>query len=155
MQIADMRATYGDDIIINAAATIADERFLRDGQPIASPGDARAYLTARLRPLEREVFMVVFLDNRHRPIACEAMFEGTIDAAPVYPREVAKRVLNLNAAAVVLAHNHPSGVADPSESDKRITWRTRDALATLDVRVLDHIVVGDAGTYSFAENHLI
>jgi DNA repair protein RadC len=155
MQIAELRATYGDDMIINAAATIADERFMRDGEAMGSVAQARSYFAERLRPLEREVFMVAFLDNRHRPIACEVMFEGTINAASVYPREVVKRALHVNAAAVIFAHNHPSGESTPSRADINMTERVKDALDTIDIRTLDHIVVGADDTTSFAEQGLL
>ncbi len=122
----------------------------RDGV-MASPGAAREYLLARFKMLTREVFACLFLDTRHQVIACENLFYGTIDAATVHPREVVKRVLELNAAAVILAHNHPSGVAEPSQADQALTRRLRDALALIDVRVLDHVVVGDGETASFAD----
>jgi DNA repair protein RadC len=105
--------------------------------------------------MEREVFGCLFLDNRHRLIALEEMFLGTIDGASVHPREVVKRALKLNAAAVILAHNHPSGVAEPSQADELITARIRDALALVDIRVLDHLVVGGTTVTSFAERGLI
>jgi len=110
---------------------------------IQSPQDTRRYLALRLRHYPHEVFAALFLDNRHRVIAYEELFRGTIDQAAVHPREVAKRALHHNAAAVIFAHNHPSGVAEPSRSDEQITRQLRDALALLDVRVLDHIVIGD------------
>jgi DNA repair protein RadC len=104
-----------------------------------------------LRDRQREAFYILFLDNQHRVIQDEILFEGTIDAASVYPREVVKRALHHNAAALILAHNHPSGVAEPSQSDIRITSRISDALALVDIRVLDHFVVGDGEIVSFAE----
>jgi len=110
---------------------------------IQSPQDTRRYLALRLRHYPHEVFAALFLDNRHRVIAYEELFRGTIDQAAVHPREVAKRALYHNAAAVIFAHNHPSGVAEPSRSDEQITHQLRDALALLEVRVLDHIVIGD------------
>ena len=120
-----------------------------------SPEHTRAFLKARLRPYAREVFACLFLDNRHRVISFDELFEGTIDGASVHPREVVKRALQHNAAAVILAHNHPSGVAEPSHADRAITIRLRDALALIDVRVLDHFVVGDAEVVSFAERGLL
>ncbi|MCG6507504.1 DNA repair protein RadC, partial [Vibrio parahaemolyticus] len=104
-----------------------------------------------LRDRQREAFYILFLDNQHRVIRDEVLFEGTIDAASVYPREVVKRALHHNAAALILAHNHPSGVAEPSQADRRITQRLTDALALVDIRVLDHFVVGDGDVVSFAE----
>lgn len=131
------------------AATLERESALE------SPAAVRAYLTSRLRHEPREVFACLFLDNRHRVIKFEPLFFGTIDAASVYPREVVRRALEHNAAAVILAHNHPSGVAEPSRADKQITDRLVQALALVDIRVLDHMVVGDAEVVSFAERGLI
>ena len=124
---------------------------LRRGDALTSPTLTRRYLQAQLRDEVREVFAVLFLDNRHRVLAFEPMFHGTIDGAAVYPREVARRCLHHHAAAVIVAHNHPSGVAEPSQSDHRITERLRDALALIDIRLLDHVVVGDRKCVSFAE----
>jgi DNA repair protein RadC len=116
-----------------------------------SPGLAREYLRVQLRCEGREVFAVLFLDNRHRVLAFERLFYGTIDTAAVYPREVAKRGLRLNAAAVIVAHNHPSGVAEPSQSDRHITDHLRAALDLVDIRLLDHVVVGDRDSVSFVD----
>jgi len=124
---------------------------LRDGDVLSSPQLTRQYLRAQLRNEAREVFAVLFLDNRHRVLAFEPLFYGTIDGAAVYPREVLKRCLRHNAAAVIVAHNHPSGVAEPSQSDHRITDRLRDALALVDIRLLDHVIVGDSDCVSFSE----
>ncbi|WP_087023497.1 RadC family protein [Thaumasiovibrio subtropicus] len=118
---------------------------------LTSPEHTRRYLASMLRDKPRENFMVLFLDNQHRVVASEVMFEGTIDAASVYPREVVKRSLELNAAALILAHNHPSGVAEPSQADRRITRRLVEALSLVDIRVLDHFVVGDGDIISFSE----
>lgn len=118
---------------------------------LTSPQHTQMYLSSMLRDRHREAFYVLFLDNQHRVISDEVMFEGTIDAASVYPREVVKRALEHNSAAVILAHNHPSGVAEPSQCDRRITGRITDALALVDIRVLDHFVVGDGEVVSFAE----
>jgi DNA repair protein RadC len=118
---------------------------------MSNPEMTRRYLKSRLRDYEHEVFACLFLDNRHRVIRFEELFRGTIDGASVHPREVVKRALALNAAALILAHNHPSGVAEPSAADKSITQRLRDSLALVDVRVLDHVVIGDGSGYSFAE----
>jgi DNA repair protein RadC len=101
------------------------------------------------------VFTCLFLDNRHRVIECEELFRGTIDGASVHPREVVKRALQLNAAALILAHNHPSGVAEPSQADQQLTRRLREALGLVDIRVLDHLVVGDGEAVSFAERGLL
>lgn len=122
---------------------------------LENPEVTRRFLTSRLRHLPHEVFACLFLDNRHRVIAFEELFRGTIDGASVHPREVVRRVLHFNAAAVILAHNHPSGVPEPSRADIALTRRLTDALALVDVRVLDHFVVGEGGGVSFAERGLI
>ncbi len=131
-----------------------DER-LRRGAALTSPQDTRRFLCARLRDYPHEVFAGLFLDNRHRVIRFEELFAGTIDGASVYPREVVKRALHHNAAAVIVAHNHPSGIAEPSLADHQITQRLRDALGLVDIRLLDHFVVGDGQVTSFAENGLL
>ncbi|TVP89216.1 MAG: JAB domain-containing protein [Thioalkalivibrio sp.] len=127
---------------------------LERGDAITSPAATRAFLSARLRDYPYEVFACLFLDNRHRMLAFEELFRGTIDGASVHPREIVRRVLHHNAAAVILAHNHPSGVAEPSRADEAITRRVQEALGLLDVRVLDHVIVADE-TLSFAERGLI
>jgi DNA repair protein RadC len=127
---------------------------LARGDALGSPDDTRRFLSARLRDYPFEVFACLFLDNRHRVIAFEELFRGTIDGASVHPREVVRRALAHNAAAVILAHNHPSGVAEPSRSDEAITRRLREALSLVDIRVLDHVVVGDE-LVSFAERGLL
>lgn len=124
---------------------------LARGNALTSPALVRHYLRSQLRHLGHEEFAVLFLDTQHRIIRYEALFRGTLDSASVYPRDVAKRALELNAGAVILAHNHPSGVAEPSDADRRITERLSQALGLFDVRVLDHFVVGDADVISFAE----
>ncbi|MGY5708879.1 RadC family protein [Vibrio cincinnatiensis] len=124
---------------------------LKRGGALTSPHQTKLYLSSVLRDRQREAFYILFLDNQHRVIQDEVLFEGTIDAASVYPREVVKRSLHHNAAALILAHNHPSGIAEPSQSDRRITQRLIDALALVDIRVLDHFVVGDGEVISFAE----
>ncbi|MEA2078971.1 MAG: DNA repair protein RadC [Pseudomonadota bacterium] len=124
---------------------------LERGDALKNPAETRRYLTARLRDYPYEVFACLFLDTRHRVISYEELFRGTIDGASVHPREVVRRALQHNAAAVILAHNHPSGVAEPSDADRRITTRLKDALALIDIRVLDHVVIGDQLATSFAE----
>jgi len=125
------------------------------GELLSSTRATGQYLIHQFAGLEHEVFGCLFLDNRHRLIAYEEMFRGTIDGAAVYPREVAKTCLRHNAAAVILAHNHPSGVPEPSRADTRLTERLQEALGLLDVRVLDHLVVGGTRVTSFAERGLI
>lgn len=118
---------------------------------LRSPADTRNFLRARLRDYDHEVFAVLFLDNQHRVIAYEELFRGTLDSCSVHPREVVKRSLALRAGAVILAHNHPSGVAEPSSADRQITRRLQEALALVEVRTLDHLVIGDGEPVSFAE----
>lgn len=128
---------------------------LRREQALTSPQQTAAYLRLRLRRREREVFAVVLLDTQHRVIRYDELFFGTIDGTSVYPREVVRAVLRHNAAAVILAHNHPSGIAEPSGADIRLTDRLRAALALIDVRVLDHLIVGDTVVTSLAERGLL
>jgi DNA repair protein RadC len=128
---------------------------LERGEALCSPAATRRYLSARLRDLEYEVFCCLYLDNRHRVLAFEELFAGTLDGAAVYPREVVKRALGHNAAAVILAHNHPSGVAEPSRADELLTLRLKEALALVDIRILDHLVIGDGEPVSFAERGLM
>lgn len=127
-----------------------ETRLVRD-RALASPGDTRRYLKARLCGHAHEVFAGLFLDAQHRIICFEELFHGTIDGTSVYPREILKRALAHNAAALIVAHNHPSGVAEPSRADRALTDRLRDALALVDVRLIDHFVVGDGDLVSFAE----
>ncbi|HET7202094.1 MAG TPA: DNA repair protein RadC [Steroidobacteraceae bacterium] len=128
---------------------------MQAGPPLSNPRATREFLRAQLRDRDHEVFCCLFLDNRHRVIAFDEVFRGTIDGASVHPRDVVKLALARNAAAVILAHNHPSGIAEPSQADEMITGRLRDALALVDIRVLDHIVVGDGACVSFAERGLL
>lgn len=128
---------------------------LQRGDALANPDSTRRFLQARLRGYPHEVFACLFLDNRHRVIEYEALFRGTIDGASVHPREVVKAALTHNAAAVILAHNHPSGVAEPSQADLALTRRLREALGLVDIRVLDHLVIGDGAVVSFAERGLL
>lgn len=125
------------------------------GALLGSPRDSADFLRAWLRPFPYEVFACIFLDNRHRVIATEELFRGTIDGASVHPREVVRRAIAHNAAAVICAHNHPSGIAEPSAADVAITRRLAEALALIDVRVLDHFVVGDEHPLSMAERGLL
>lgn len=128
---------------------------LQKGDALTSPAMTRAFLSAQLRGYGFEVFACLFLDNQHRVIQLEELFRGTIDGASVYPREVVKRALHHNAAAVIFAHNHPSGIAEPSRADQLITDKLKQALALLDIRVLDHFIIGDGEPYSFAEHGLL
>lgn len=129
--------------------------ILQRGDALTSPDITRAYLSAQLRGYSYEVFACLFLDNQHRVLKLEELFRGTIDSASVYPREVAKAALQHNAAAVIFAHNHPSGISEPSQADRHITDKLKQALALFDIRVLDHFIIGDGLPYSFAENGLL
>jgi DNA repair protein RadC len=122
---------------------------------LTSPECVRQYLSLKLSNLGHEMFACLFLDNKHRVIEYQEMFRGTLGSASVYPREVVKACLSVNAAAVIFAHNHPSGVAEPSDADIQITDKLKSALALIDVRVLDHVVVGDGEPVSFAERGLL
>jgi DNA repair protein RadC len=133
---------------------IAYEHTLH-GEVLSSPEHVRQFLSLHLTGLGHEVFSGLFLDNRHRVIEYRELFTGTIDSAAVYPREIVKRCLSTNAAAVIFAHNHPSGVAEPSDTDVRLTRKLVDALALIDVRVLDHLVIGQGVTTSLAERGLM
>lgn len=142
----DQRLTQEQSLKAKVATELLQRNFkqqLKHGDVLEDPDAVRFYLASKLRERQSEVFAVIFLDNRHRVIEYKEMFFGTIDGASVYPREVVKEALHQNAAAVLFAHNHPSQCAEPSQSDERITQRLRDALALIDVRVLDHFVVGD------------
>ena len=144
--------------ILHASVELG-RRFLaeqmQDVDALTSPQAARAYLRARLRDLPYEVFGCLYLDTKHRPIVFKELFRGTIDGASVYPREVVRTVLATNAAAVIVAHNHPSGVAEPSPADQALTQRLRAALALVDVRLIDHIVVGEGDSVSFSERGML
>lgn len=124
---------------------------MRRGEALSSPADSKQFLNLRLRDYRHEVFACLFLDTRNRVIQYEELFFGTIDGASVYPREIVKRALHHNAAALIMAHNHPSGVAEPSQADLRLTQRLCNSLSLIDVRVLDHIIVGDGELSSLAE----
>ncbi len=128
---------------------------IEHGEAITSPEATRAFIKTQLYHYPHEVFACVFLDNRHHVLKYEELFRGTIDGASVHPREVVRRALELRAAAVIFAHNHPSGVTEPSQADLRITQRLKDALNLVEVRVLDHLIVGDGAGISFAERGLL
>ena len=131
------------------------EDSLPAGETIRSPADTEAFLQARMRHLGHELFCCLYLDNRHRVLRFDEMFRGTIDGTSVYPREVVKEALEVNAAAVILAHNHPSGVAEPSQADERITRRLKSALELVDIRLLDHLIIGDGKSTSMASRGLL
>ncbi|ELA9294495.1 MULTISPECIES: RadC family protein [Vibrio harveyi group] len=138
-----------DNQVLEKAAEIVASRYQR-GETFTQSQTTKDYLQFKLGGYEREVFAVLFLDNQHRLIQYEEVFFGTINAANVYPREIVKLALHHNAAAVIFAHNHPSGLPEPSDADRRITQRLQETMALIDVRVLDHFVVGEF-CLSFAE----
>lgn len=140
--------------VLQQARRVLSQR-VRRGATMFSPGAVKDYLRVQLGVLEHEVFCVIFLDAQHRIVALKEMFRGTVTQTSVYPREVVKEALAVNAAAVILAHNHPSGVAEPSRADEVLTQSLRQALALVDVRVLDHLVVAGADVTSFAELGLV
>jgi DNA repair protein RadC len=143
---------------LQAAVEIARRQLsetLRTGPSLASPRATRDFLSSQLRDLEHEVFCCLYLDKRHRLIQYQELFRGTIDGASVHPREIVKLALQRNAAAVIIAHNHPSGVAEPSQADELITLRVKDALGLVDIRLLDHIIIGDGASVSLAERGLV
>lgn len=143
--------------LIDQALQVLETRlqYRTEGEPFTCPADSRNYLRLKLAAYEHEVFAVMFLDNRHRLIAFEELFRGTINGCSVHPREVAKRALHHNAAALVVAHNHPSGDPEPSRTDEAITQKLKEGLALLDIRLLDHIIVGSRDTISLAERGYI
>lgn len=146
------RPASGEEII--EAAQLEMNRRFRRGTKITSPEETKSFLQFKLRHLEHEVFATLWLDNRHQVIAFEELFRGTIDGASVHPREVVKSALRHNAAAAIYCHNHPSGVAEPSHADRSITQRLKEALDLVDVKTLDHVIVGE-NTCSFAEMGLL
>jgi DNA repair protein RadC len=140
--------------VLEIARRVLREDVRRD-TVLNSPGKVREYLKLRLASLEREVFIALFLDAQNRLIAADELFAGTLTQTSVYPREVVKQALRRNASAVIFAHNHPSGVAEPSRSDELLTSSLKQALGLVDVRVLDHLIVAGPATVSFAERGLI
>ncbi|MEA1049089.1 DNA repair protein RadC [Lamprobacter modestohalophilus] len=144
-----------EEQLIAEAIRCLEARYQVAGDCMSSPELTRDYLKLRLYGLTYEVFAVLYLDNRHRVIQYRELFRGTIDGASVHPREVVRECLHWNASAVIFAHNHPSGVAEPSQADIQITKRLQQALELIDVRVLDHIVIGEGEGTSFAERGLI
>lgn len=149
------RITPEEEQVLVQARTILLKLSGRAGEALGASGAVREYLIALLSHQERECFVLILLDTRHRVLVSEILFVGTIDGANVYPREVVKCALRHNAAAAVIAHNHPSAVAEPSAADEYVTRRLKDALALVDIRLLDHFVVAGASAYSFAEAGLL
>src|SRR5450631_4953276 len=147
------RPVTTDEILTMARQLI--KRQFKPGKALTSPDATRDFLMLELALLEHEVFYCLFLDNQHRVLKAECCFQGTIDGPSIYPREVVKRALQLNAKALIMAHNHPSGLAEPSEADRAITRRLIDAFNLVDMRVLDHFIIGGADCFSFAEHGLL
>lgn len=143
-----------DEAVIRTALELLSKRISR-GPLLTSPRATRDYLRLRFADLQHEVFCVLYLDKRHRLIACEELFRGTIDGASVHPREVVKAALRHNCAAALCAHNHPSGSAEPSQADEFITQRLKAALELVDIRLLDHVVVSAHDSVSMAERGLL
>ena len=150
---ADLTET--DQALVAQAIRCLEQQYLVRRDCITSPAATRDYLRLRLYGLPYEVFACLLLDTRHRVIRYEELFRGTIDGASVHPREVVRKVMETNAAAVIFAHNHPSGLPAPSQADLRITQRLKESLALIEVRVLDHLIVGDGEAVSLAERGLI
>ena len=157
MNASAMAALGGatDDAVIQQALAVLESRMRVVGPSVSNPQAVRDYLRLRLADLGHEVFVALFLDAQHRLIECQEMFRGTLSQTSVYPREVVKAALRHNAAAVVFAHNHPSGVAEPSRADELLTQALKQALSIVDCKVLDHFVVAGASTISFAERGLL
>jgi DNA repair protein RadC len=157
-RLAGLKPSDLNDMEKQSAVTLAIKVLAikhRAGRPLSNPEATRNYLRLRLADYQNEVFGGVFLDSRHRIIAVRELFQGTIDGASIHPRVVVQQALTMNAAALVVFHNHPSGVAEPSHADEAITLRLKDALSLVDVRVLDHFVVAAGESVSFAERGLI
>ncbi|HRD95833.1 MAG TPA: DNA repair protein RadC [Rubrivivax sp.] len=147
------RPAHADEVLCHARRLLANR--VRRGATMSSPEAVKDHLRLVLGVLEHEVFCVLFLDAQHRIIALKQLFRGTVSQTSVYPREVVKEALSVNAAAVILAHNHPSGSVEPSRADEFLTQTLKTALALVDVRVLDHLVVAGADVCSFAERRLV
>lgn len=143
------------ETLVREAINYLESQLRKPGEALTSPQMTRTYLRARLLNRRYEHFAALLLDNRHRVIAYRELFHGSIDSAHVHPRNVVKQALDDHAAAVIIAHNHPSGVADPSQADLAITRRLRDALGLMDIRLLDHFIIGDTEVVSLAERGLV
>ncbi len=153
-RLAGLKPSDLNDVEKQSVVTLAMKVLTikhRAGRSLSKPEETRNYLRLRLADYRNEVFGSLFLDNRHRIIVLRELFQGTLDGASVHPRVVVQQAMEVNAAALVFFHNHPSGVAEPSQADRRITDRLKDALALVDVRVLDHFVVTAGESVSFAE----
>ena len=148
-------ASQSDDWIIRQAIALLEQRVFKAGPLLDQPQAVKDYLRLKLVAEPNEVFAIVFMTSQHRVLAYETMFKGTLDSTAVYPRVVVQRALELNAGAVIFSHQHPSGCTEPSSADRVLTDRLKAALSLIDVRVLDHIIVGQGTPYSFAESGLL
>lgn len=148
-------ASQSDDWIIRQAIALLEQRVFKAEPLLDQPQAVKDYLRLKLVAEPNEVFAIVFMNSQHRVLAYEPMFKGTLDSTAVYPRVVVQRALELNAGAVIFSHQHPSGCTEPSSADRVLTDRLKAALALIDVRVLDHIIVGQGSPYSFAESGLL
>ncbi|WP_296258012.1 MULTISPECIES: JAB domain-containing protein [unclassified Pseudomonas] len=142
---------HREDALIEEALQLLDHRYFKRGELLMTPADAAAYLKLQLAPYRHEVFALLCLDSHHRVLSFDVLFTGSIDGASVYPREVVIKALERNAAAAIFSHNHPSGCPEPSAADRTLTTRLTEALALIEVRVLDHIIVGAGTPLSLAE----
>ena len=148
-------SVQNEDWIVQQAIVLLERRVFKAGPRLERPAAVRDYLRLKLVAEPNEIFVVVFMNSMHDVLAVEPMFHGTINATSVYPRVVLQRALQLNAAAVIFAHQHPSGISEPSSADRMLTQQLQAALALIDVRVLDHIIVGQGAPFSFAESGLL
>ena len=148
-------SVQNEDWIVQQAIVLLERRVFKAGPRLERPAAVRDYLRLKLVAEPNEIFVVVFMNSMHDVLAVEPMFHGTINATSVYPRVVLQRALQLNAAAVIFAHQHPSGTTEPSNADRVLTEQLKTALALIDVRVLDHFVIGQGAPYSFAESGLL
>lgn len=155
--ITDLAATAVtiENEMIQEALDILDRRLFTTDQPLTSPRDVAAYLKLQLAAEAHEAFGVIFLNAKHQPLAFEVLFRGSVDCATIHPRQIVKRALAHNAAAMIISHNHPSGCTEPSKADISLTERIKESLRLVDVRLIDHFVVGSGKPLSFAERGLI
>ena len=144
-----------DQDIIDQALIILESRLKKPEQVFTGSKDVKSYLKLQFEGLKYESFRVMFLNTQHGLLGLKELFRGTVNASPVYPREVVRAALDFNASAVILVHNHPSGLAEPSVADQHLTSELKKALSVVDVNVLDHIIVGHGEPFSFVENHLL
>ena len=152
--VYSVKGTVTSEQILAMAQNLVEEDFER-GASITSTDDAKKHLQILMAPLKQEVFALLFMDAQHRIIRFEKLFFGTIRLVSVFPREVVRKAMEYNAACLIAVHNHPSGSPQPSKEDINMTVRLKDALALIDVNLLDHVVVGAEGTVSMAEDNLI